>query len=1338
MVGKVVTAPCRFPSLSPSPQKGRDEDAVHTIDIPQEHNTLSQWGSDLGPRLRVIWAIILSAFVYDDSVVMGYEECADSRDSAYLLQHCSSFYATTIDREDDLNALIKLGRLGETDSLDHRPYNTGVLLLDGRNGRSNLPPKHGASQTDTEKCDLVLGASRDPAGLRLFLRFRTAYISESMAGHVIDAIQEALSSVRHGWQGKVKDLNLLSRASREQILAWNTQSLQVSQQCLPDLIDRASSEYPDAIACCSIDEQFTYRELHHFSTALSAHLLAAGVHPHTYVGLILDKTIWSVVLMLAVLRTGAACMPLDGALPATQASAVLREANASLILTTASSAGLEPHWTGLVPQLLEISGQLIKQLPKGLPSPSGPVSPSQPAFLMYTSGSTGAPKGVVQPHQDVVMCVQQMAQALQLHSGTRFLQFAAFSFDLSFVETFCTLSRGGCVCMPGNHDRLHRLAETATALRINTAFLTAAVLAQLHPDEMPSLRTLTVGGDVMTAEQVALWAARVTLNVSYGTTEAIMFDTLHAGLTPQSDPRNVGRSFGPRTWIVDPADHHRLLPIGAVGELVVQGGRLAQGYLQQPEKTAAVFIEAPTWAPTTSRCYKTGDLARYLPDGSLYLLGRKDRQVKLRGQRVELDDLEARLKQAADLSQGAMVVADVILLPDQTKQLVGFVYDDRLAKPSAASNGDGDAMAGTLFGPPTAEFQALMHTMAQKLRQSLSWLFIPAFIFPLLSVPKTRTGKIDRTRLRQAAAGLAQQTRLAYAVPLDDGTVDEDTQLVAGSSNKLTDLVCNWYAESLGIAPALVLPESNFFHLGGDSIKAMRLTRLARDHGHEITIRDIFSHPQPARLAASVLVPASETGSEKAITTKPSTATRAPFSLIKAAQPAEVIAQQVCPQLGVSFDTVEDALPMTRWQRLSYGTPFYFYVLRLPGTVDEARLNTACQRLMERHPALRTVFSSSGIQLVLRYGTFPLDMSTHRDVDNIIQYVDDFCATTRSASTPTHLPPTGFTIITTSSNSSPETHFILRLSHMQFDALSIAVIFEDLAALYTNPTSSPSPPGYSDVLHHRATRSRDEALAFWRQLLQGSRLPSTGASISATTTEIPSFTLETLEVNEVITPPAGITMATLTKAAWTVILARRFRTRDIVFGQTVHGRHLPDLDDVDRIVGPCLNEIPVRAKLRPRWTVLQLMEFLQAQHLDCMPYDDTEYPEIVEHCTDWQITGPLWSFVQYENVDQEVGVTLKKEDEDDGVKGRVVDLSVLPPLGFVFLRAFPMMVQDDKNHCRDSTSGHHGNGHGLRLWLQAPEVLLKKEEVSMVLQEMAELLVSMVKDSKQAVHKLLL
>lgn len=154
MVGKVKIAPCQFPSLSPSPspspQKGRNGDTVHTIDILQGDDSISQWGPDLGPRLRVIWAIILSIFVHDDSVVMGYEECADSRDSAYLLQHCSSVYTTTIDREDDLTALVGSGHLLETDSHDPRVYNTGVLLLDGGN-RCDLAPKNGSSPTDTER-----------------------------------------------------------------------------------------------------------------------------------------------------------------------------------------------------------------------------------------------------------------------------------------------------------------------------------------------------------------------------------------------------------------------------------------------------------------------------------------------------------------------------------------------------------------------------------------------------------------------------------------------------------------------------------------------------------------------------------------------------------------------------------------------------------------------------------------------------------------------------------------------------------------------------------------------------------------------------------------------------------------------------------------------------------------------------------------------------------------------------------------------------------------------------------------------------------------------------------
>lgn len=168
MVGKVVTAPCRFPSLSPhtSSHRNRDEDAVHTIDILQEDNSLSQWGSDLGPRLRVIWAIILSVFVYDDSVVMAYEECTDSQDSTYLLQHCPFVYTTTIDREDDLNTLVESGHLLENDHHGHRVYNTGVLLLDGRSGRSDLGPKHSSSPTNAErvsKAKLHTQKSNNPA-----------------------------------------------------------------------------------------------------------------------------------------------------------------------------------------------------------------------------------------------------------------------------------------------------------------------------------------------------------------------------------------------------------------------------------------------------------------------------------------------------------------------------------------------------------------------------------------------------------------------------------------------------------------------------------------------------------------------------------------------------------------------------------------------------------------------------------------------------------------------------------------------------------------------------------------------------------------------------------------------------------------------------------------------------------------------------------------------------------------------------------------------------------------------------------------------------------------------
>ena len=298
-----------------------------------------------------------------------------------------------------------------------------------------------------------------------------------------------------------------------------------------------------------------------------------------------------------------------------------------------TSAARSELFEDAVPDVVIVDSVLLEDLQgnDGCAPACTTVQPSSPAFVIFTSGSTGRPKGVVLEHGAMTTSANAHGANLGIGPESRFLQFASYTFDNSLEEMFTTLQRGGCVCVPSEEQRMNDLLQAIASLEANFMDLTPTVAALLDPRDVPSIKSLALGGEALTKAVVDQWCQHVRLHGQYGPSEASI-NSAWKDFKTGGEPTNIGRAIGSVSWLVDPENRNRLVPIGCKGELLIEGPILARGYLNDAEKTASVFIEGPAWAKTGAtprRFYCTGDLVHYTSEGEMMYLGRKDSQVKV-------------------------------------------------------------------------------------------------------------------------------------------------------------------------------------------------------------------------------------------------------------------------------------------------------------------------------------------------------------------------------------------------------------------------------------------------------------------------------------------------------------------------------------------------------------------------------------------------------------------------------------------------------------------------------------------------------------------------------------
>ncbi|KAI1458322.1 acetyl-CoA synthetase-like protein [Annulohypoxylon moriforme] len=658
-------------------------------------------------------------------------------------------------------------------------------------------------------------------------------IERWLAESISDTFVQSLEFILSHPSCRIKDIPRCSRNDIRIIQGWNKGDLQKHEDCIHQVIRNQAQLHPDASAIVSHDGYLSYHDLEALTSKLAhAFFTKFAFQPEEKVILVFPHSMWAVVAMIAVMKAGSAFVPLDENFPLDRVKSIASKANARFVITHGSSS-MRYEEIGLETLLLDQSFVSKETLSAMEAWSNRDVNPSSLAYVIFTSGSTGEPKGCAIEHQ--AFCSSALAYGPQFRLGTdcRILQFSSYAFDASLVDILVGLLCGSCICVPSDHDRMNDLGQAAMRMEANWAMLTPSLVSRLNIEDAKCIKTLVLVGEPLTADVRDSWAHRVNLFGGYGPSEVGPISAVVGPMTSQSHPTNIGHPVANRSWIVDPSNHDQLVPVGAVGELVLESYSLGRGYIGDMERTNQVFIENPEWSKLPEfrtekkkrRMYKTGDLVTRCENGTLQYIGRKDMQIKVRGQRMELGDIETHLK--AIISAELAVETGVPRGGEEhEKMLIAFLC---LGPESMVS--EDLSFVDTAV---QARLHALLNEVEEKLLSKVARYMLPVAYLPLRSLPITISGKRDRRKLQQTIASLDKQQLLAWTKP--KSTIKANRPLVTDMDRRVASL----WSKVLRVETEELSLDDDFVQRGGDSLAAMRLANLAKDAGLKLSFRDIY------------------------------------------------------------------------------------------------------------------------------------------------------------------------------------------------------------------------------------------------------------------------------------------------------------------------------------------------------------------------------------------------------------------------------------------------------------------------------------------------------------------
>jgi len=667
-------------------------------------------------------------------------------------------------------------------------------------------------ENQTTKVDLTLYLEEKQEEISGQFEYSTdlfdAVTIRRMAGHFL----RLLEGIAANPERRIEELPLLGEKERHQLLVeWNdTRADYPSDRCIHQLFEAQVERTPDAIAVVFEDQKVTYRELNTRANQVAHYLQKLGVKPEVLVGICTERSLSMIVGILGILKAGGAYIPLAPDYPQERLAHMLADSQVSVLLTQHKIlASLPKHQAQVI--CLDADWDLISQ-----EAPDEPVSGVQArnlAYIIYTSGSTGKPKGTMILHQGVVNYLSWCTKAYAVADADGAPVNSSISFDATITSLFSPLLVGRKVVLLPENQELESLSEALHSQ--NNFSLVKIAPAQLeilghllHQKQVTTgTKAFIIGGEALSAKIVSFWQAYAPdtkLINEYGPTETVVGCCVYevSAQTSLSGSIPIGRPIAnTQLYILD--RYLQPVPIGVRGELHIGGAGVARGYLNRSELTAEKFIPNPYSDEPDARLYKTGDRARYLPDGNIEYLGRIDSQVKIRGYRIELGEIEETLRQHSAVRDAVAIARDD---GSGNKRLVAYVVLNQDKLPSISN-------------------------LRAYLQEKLPEYMVPAVFVMLESLPLTPNGKVDRK-----------------ALPAPDRDRPELEEAFAAPSTAIEKILAEIWAQVLGLEQVGI--DDNFFELGGDSILSIQVISQANRAGLRLTPKQLFQNQTIAQLAA--------------------------------------------------------------------------------------------------------------------------------------------------------------------------------------------------------------------------------------------------------------------------------------------------------------------------------------------------------------------------------------------------------------------------------------------------------------------------------------------------------
>ncbi|KAK1540354.1 amino acid adenylation domain-containing protein [Colletotrichum paranaense] len=1203
----------RFPTLTPLTEKSPESMAVKrfsSVDFTQLSANAKRLGVSIQGVLQATWTRILSAYLGEEDVVFGIVLSGRLSDETKnivfpcittlpVIAHNRSSNSELVQQMLDYNnQLLKHQNAPLAQVQRWLGYpNTRVfdtLLVYQRMPTDDAPGFPWEVVSDEGNLDYPVSFEVEPlpeGKIQLRLSFKTDILPKTQAIYLLDQFDAVLRHLVQCPEQTADDL-WTTDPSIFSIIPPLEPTIHSNEPFLHSFVETKAETHPDKIALefvtgfngeTPISRQWSFRELNEKGNQV-AHVLL----PHAKVGetiaIHFDKCPEACFAILGILKSGCAFLALDPSAPKARKEFILKDSGALVLLTNVDIdfAVEQP--------IIHIDDTALSHQPRQFNPPKG-LSVQDNSYCLYTSGTTGTPKGCEITHENAVQAMKAFQRLFDGHwdETSKWLQFASFHFDVSVLEQYWSWSVGMTLVGAPRDLILDDLAGTIQRLGITHIDLTPSLARLLDPVEVPSLSrgVFITGGEALKQEILDVWGPIGVIYNAYGPTEATIGVTMYQRVPQNGRALNIGKQFdNVGSYVLHPGTDIPVMK-GGVGELCVSGKLVGKGYLKRPQLTQERF---PFLERHGERVYRTGDLVRVLHDGCFDFLGRADDQVKLRGQRLEIGEINhsirTRVRQVSDVA--TLVTKHGSLDKDL---LVTFFS----CKSTSASKNELQVLSGT-------DTAALVRSVRKACRDTLPGYMVPSYIFQVPRIPLSPNNKADIKQLNQLFRTLTPEklVRLSPSSSAASEPVNDTQRLVLSTTR-----------EFLGDDTNISL-SSNIFDLGVDSISALRLSRQLRKNGLiAASPQVVLRNPGLGDLAETL---------QESQSSNESSGVQEARQLIHAFE--HRYRSLAVQELGLTDDRdIEYVAPCTPLQEgmlsrfmsdQDEGAYFTAFRLKLAPAVSIAKLKSACENMVKAHAILRTSFiqTPAGFAQVAVKSS-QLSWKDFRDrspaeLKSLLSSAlpDLIHQNSRNVSNPLELIVTQL---------GEETVLVVHIFHALYDGSSFESMLRWVSAEYLNQEHE-TPPSFLDTLAHGPLANYDSSRQFWVEHLSDCsfdtlpRLRSGDAAAIITKTKTYSArNLETLRRS------LNVTLQSVVLALWTSVIKKHF-PGNAATGVIVSGRSI-DLEQIENTIGPLFNTLLFYAGLKEGDTWLSLIQKCHEFNTSVLQFQHVPLRNIQKWCT---------------------------------------------------------------------------------------------------------------------------